>query len=116
MGHASGAHAEFFHALTLRGDRLKVLPAPGYGNEWAVDSAANFVAGVFRHHNADGDVVVVEKRATRNRSGHGWHGRNIRYRWGAGDWTKTGSRTTDYKRDRRAYAAAGWHVRGLPRF
>ena len=116
VGHISGAHAEFFHALTLQRGRLKVLPAPGPGNDWAVDSAVNFVAGIFRGRNADGDVVVVEKTATRNRSGEGWHGRNVRYRWGAGHWVKTGSRKTEYKRDRAAYAIAGWHVRGLPRF
>lgn len=101
-----GAHPE---------DRLRREENPGRSDGWAVDSAYEFSVGVWRHKR-HGKVTVVLRSVTRNRSGEGFHGRDVSYRWRARAWDRVGARKRHYDNDEEAYAISGWHVVGLPRF
>lgn len=114
LGRSSGAHALLYQVLTIRKGKLVLLRAPGGAKEWLVDGAYSMNVGFWRRVN-DGKVFVTRRSAVRNASGHGHHGRDVRYRWRSG-WHKVSSTKRRYAKDKVAFGIGGWHVKGLRRF
>jgi len=114
VGHAMGAHAEFFWVLTWRAGRLALLRAPGGGADWGVDGAANDVLGWQRFTAAPpGQVRHLE--GERQADGR-MTGTVTTYRWTSGRWVREARRMVDPLSRERAGRWVGWHVKGLARY
>lgn len=115
VGTTMGAHTLWFTTLTVRPDGLVRLRPPGRENEWMIDGAFSFHAGVTRRVEGD-RVVVVLQHAARAGQGARFTGQNREYAWRDGDWQHVRTVRTRYRNARAASSVAGWHVPGLPRF
>lgn len=115
VGTTMGAHTLWFTTLTVRSDRLVRLDPPGGEDEWMVDGAFSFHAGVTRRVE-DGRAVVVLREAGRDGARETFSGRDRTYVWRDGGWQHRSTVRTRYRTERAASRVGGWHVRGLPRF
>jgi hypothetical protein len=114
VGHTSGAHTLFFHALTWRDGRLVTLDAPGRGVTWVVDGAANVAIGWQRRA---GDPAGLIRHGFAARKSNGDMRLTVStFRWRQGGWSRVERRVVDPATDRAAYAWAGWRVPGLQRY
>lgn len=114
VGHAMGAHAEYFWVLTWRRGGLAPLRAPGGQADWGVDGAANDVLGWQRFTDAPpGEVrhLVGERQADGR-----MRGTVTTYRWTPARWVRQSRTVVDPLSRERAGRWVGWHVRGLARY
>jgi hypothetical protein len=114
VGTTMGAHTLFFTTLTARSGRLVRLPPPGGQDEWMIDAAYSFHAGVTRDVR-DGRAVVVLHDAGREGAAPRFSGRDRSYVWRAGAWRHLRTVRTRYRGEQQVSAVGGWHVPGLPR-
>lgn len=115
VGSTMGAHTMWFTSLTVRSGRLVVLPAPGADQEWMIDGAFSFSAGVVRRLE-DGQAVVVLREAGRRGTRPVFAGRDRTFVWADGGWQHRSTERTRVRGDAPAARIGGWHVDGLPRF
>jgi hypothetical protein len=115
VGTLMGAHTLFFTTLTARDGRLVVLDAPGARDEWMIDGAFSFHAGVTRRVR-DGRVTVVLREAERVGHRSRFRGRDRAYVWQGGGWQLRSTRRTSFEGERSVTGVGGWHVGDLPRF
>lgn len=114
LGTTMGAHTMWFTTLTVRSGRLVRLPAPDGEQEWMIDGAYSFHAGVTRRVE-HGQAVVVLQDAARQGLRPRFTGRDRVYVWRAGDWQHRSTARTHYRGEDSVAPVGGWHVRGLPR-
>jgi hypothetical protein len=114
VGTTMGAHTLWFTALTLRSGQLERLPAPDGEDEWMVDGAYSFHAGVVRRV-VDGRAVVVLRDAARKGVSARFSGRDRTYVWADGGWQHRSTQRTRYRTETGVARISGWHVEGLPR-
>jgi len=114
VGHARGAHAEFFWVLTWRHGGLALLRAPGGQADWGVDGAANDVLGWQRLTDAPPGQVrhLVGERQPDGRM----RGTVTTYQWTSGRWVRQARSVVDPLSRDRAGRWVGWHVTGLARY
>jgi hypothetical protein len=118
VGTTMGAHTLWFTSLAMDSGRLEVLPAPGAEDEWMIDGAYSFHAGVSRRV-ADGRALVVLRDAARDGQAPRFSGRDRTYVWTDSGWRLESSERTRYRGERAVARIGGWHVAGLrtfPRF
>lgn len=115
LGSTMGAHTMWFTTLTMRGGRLVRLDPPGRDNEWMIDGAFSFFAGVVRRVD-NGTVVVTLRQAGRNGIRPTFTGSDRTYVWAGDGWRHRSTTRTHYPDDKAAGVVGGWHVAGLPRF
>lgn len=125
VGDTMGAHYEQFRVVTFRAGKLVTLQAPPLvwskqgmrpsTSRWGVDGSWAFNTGVSRRVSAKNVVTVTMTSLERNESGRGHTGQATTYRWQHGQWVHVSSRTL-HTSNKAAYAAGGWHVRGLRHF
>jgi hypothetical protein len=109
-----GAHTLWFTTLTARSGRLVRLSPPGREDEWMVDGAYSFHAGVTRRVE-NGRAVVVLRDAARDGLAPRFTGRDRSYVWRGGRWRHESTVVTRYRGEQAVARVGGWHVRGLPR-
>jgi hypothetical protein len=114
VGHAMGAHAEFFWVFTWRHGRLVTLRAPGGDPDWGVDGAANDVLGWQRLGGAPAGQVrhLVGERQPDGRM----KGTVTTYQWTPGRWVRQAATVVDPLSRERAGRWVGWHVQGVARY
>lgn len=115
VGTTMGAHTMWFTTLTVRSGRLVRLDAPGAEDEWMIDGAFSFHAGVTRRVD-DGRAVVVLHEAGRDGDRPTFTGRDRTYLWRDGEWRLRSTERTHYRSERAAARVGGWHAPDLPRF
>jgi len=116
VGSTMGAHTMWFTTLTMRGDRLVTLDPPGREDEWMIDGAFSFFAGVVRHVD-NGTVEVTLRQAGRTGGRRpGFTGTDSTYVWAGNGWQHRSTTRTRYADDQAAGVVGGWHVAGLPRY
>lgn len=114
VGTTMGAHTMFFTTLTVRGDDLVKLDAPGREDEWMIDGAYSFHAGVTRRVVGD-EVLVTLRDAGRVAVQPRFAGRDRTFVWRDGAWQLRSSTPRRYRGERAVARIDGWHVEGLPR-
>lgn len=113
VGATTGAHTSFYWVLTVRKGALETLPAPAFGKQWAVDSAAMVTLGW--HRTAEQPAGRVQLRqGERIGSTKRFDVRLTTYRW-KGGW-KVVDRDRKSVSETKAWKWGGWHVPGLPRW
>jgi hypothetical protein len=115
VGSTMGAHTMWFTTLTMQGGRLVRLDPPGRDDEWMIDGAFSFFAGVVRRVE-NGTVVVTLRQAGRNGVRPTFTGSDRTYAWTGNGWRHRSTTRTHYAGDKAAGVVGGWHVAGLPRF
>jgi hypothetical protein len=115
VGTTMGAHTLWFTTLAMDTGRLEVLAAPGAEDEWMIDGAYSFHAGVSRRVE-DGRVVVVLRDAERNGLAPRFSGRDRTYVWTDSGWRLEATERTRYRGERAVARIGGWHVAGLRTF
>jgi hypothetical protein len=117
VAYTQGAHTDFFRALTWRAGRLVTLGAPGPGDFWVVDSAAFVSLGWQRlPHDPPGAIRGLSAQRAGTSAHDPFRGTVTRYQWTPRGWRTEASRTVFPMSERAAYAWAGFHVPGLPRW
>lgn len=114
VGTNMGAHTLWFTTLTIRSGNLVRLAPPGGEDEWMVDGAYSFHAGVSRR-TENGRAVVVLRDAARDGAAPRFSGRDRTYVWRDGGWQHESTVRTRYRSERAVSRIGGWHVEGLPR-
>jgi hypothetical protein len=115
VGTNMGAHTLWFTTLSVQNGRLVRLDPPGAEDEWMIDGAFSFHAGVTRRVE-DGRAVVVLHEAGRDGARPTFTGRDRTYVWRDGGWQHRSTTRPRYAGEGEAAQVGGWHVRGLPRF
>jgi hypothetical protein len=115
VGSTMGAHTLWFTTLTMRAGRLVRLEPPGREDEWMIDGAFSFFAGVERRVE-HGTVLVTLRQAGRDGLRQTFTGRDRTYAWASGGWQHRSTTRTHYPDDKAADVVGGWHVPGLPRY
>ena len=115
VGSTMGAHTMWFTTLTMRAGRLVRLDPPGREDEWMVDGAFSFFAGVERQVE-NGTVLVTLRQAGRNGLRQTFTGSDRTYAWAGDGWQHRSTTRTRYSDDKAAGVVGGWHVPGLPRY
>jgi hypothetical protein len=115
VGTTMGAHTLWFTTLTMRAGRLVRLDPPGREDEWMIDGAFSFFAGVVRRVE-NGTAVVTVRQAGRNGLRPTFTGIDRTYVWAGDAWQHRSTTRTSYPDDKAADVVGGWHVAGLPRY
>jgi hypothetical protein len=115
VGTTMGAHTLFFTTLTVQNGRLELLAPPGGEDDWMVDAAFSFHAGVTREVR-DGQVFVTLQDAGRRGVRPLFVGRDRTYVWRAGGWQERSTTRERYRGEDAVASVGGWHVQGLPEF
>jgi len=115
VGTTMGAHTLWFTTLAMDSGRLEVLPAPGAEDEWMIDGAYSFHAGVTRRVD-NGRAVVVVRDAARDGLAPRFSGRDRTYVWTDGGWQLESTERTRYRGEQSVARIGGWHVDGLRQF
>jgi hypothetical protein len=116
VGSTMGAHTMWFTTLTMRRGHLVRLDPPGGEDEWMVDGAFSFFAGVTRR--VDGGTVEVTVRQAGRVGGRRptFTGTDRTYVWAGDGWRHRSTERTRFAGDLAAGVVGGWHVAGLPRY
>jgi hypothetical protein len=115
VGTNMGAHTLFFTTLSVQDGRIVQLDAPGGDDEWMVDGAFSFQAGVTRRVE-DGQAVVVLSDAARRGHRSAFAGRDRTFVWTDAGWEHRSTTRRRYRGEESVLEVGGWHVEGLPRF
>lgn len=117
VGFTTGAHAQFYRALTWRHGDLVTLDAPGPDRFWYIDGAVWVSAG-WQRRTGDPVGTIRQRVATRigNATTSPFKGTVKKYRWTSGGWTRVATRTIQRLPDETAYRWGGFHVPGLARW
>ncbi|MGH3332381.1 MAG: hypothetical protein ACRDPJ_13885 [Nocardioidaceae bacterium] len=117
VGEISGAHAQYFRAVTWRHGQLVDLDAPGRERFWGIDGAVWISAG-WQHRAGDPEGTIRKRVAIRtgNATVSPFKGRITTYRWTRDGWGRVGTRTIYPLPDEVAWRWGGFHVPGLARW